>query len=175
MRCPKLIDWDMGTLFIGLTKNGDPLLAPLSDAAADRLRVVPKVSGSPYIFCGRKRGDHLKSLGNALARVVKRAGLENIRIHDLRRTVGSWLAQDGTSLYLIGNVLNHRDPKTTEGYAYFQTQQRRAALTGHADKVIALRDFPIRTGIQNRQNQRLVKGKYEEDREHEAAGRRRKR
>jgi integrase len=132
------IDWDMGTVFIGLTKNGDPLLAPLSDAARDRLNTIPRISGNPYIICGRKRGDHLKGLGNALARVVKRAGIENFRIHDLRRTVGSWLAQGGTSLYLIGNVLNHRDPKTTAGYAYFQTQQRREALSGHAAKVLAL-------------------------------------
>jgi hypothetical protein len=35
-------------------------------------------------------------------------------------------------------VLNHRDPKTTAGYAYFQTQQRREALTCHGDKVLAL-------------------------------------
>ncbi len=151
LRCNELlsakwsdIDWDMGTLYIGLTKNGDDLLAPLSEAAMDRLRIIPRVSGNPHIICGRKRGGHLKSLANALKRVVKRAGLENIRVHDLRRTVGSWLAQDGTSLYLIGNVLNHRDPKTTAGYAYFQTQQRRAALTGHADKVLALGGVHIR-------------------------------
>ena len=47
-----------------------------------------------------------------------------------------WLAQSGTSLHLIGDVLNHRDQSTTAGYAYFQTQQRRDALTGHADKVL---------------------------------------
>lgn len=41
-------------------------------------------------------------------------------------------------------MLNHRDPKTTEGYAHFQTQRRRAALTGHADKVIALGGSHIR-------------------------------
>ena len=132
------IDWDMGTLFIGLTKNGDPLLAPLSEAAITRLRAIPRIFGNPHVICGRKAGNHLKSLGNALTRTLKRAKLENIRIHDLRRTVGSWLAQGGTSLHLIGNVLNHRDPKTTAGYAYFQTQQRRDALTGHADKVLAL-------------------------------------
>jgi hypothetical protein len=76
--------------------------------------------------------------GQALKRVLKQAGQENIRVHDLRRTVGSWLAQDGRSLHLIGDVLNHRDPKTTAGDAYFQTQQRREALTCHGDKVLAL-------------------------------------
>lgn len=39
---------------------------------------------------------------------------------------------------MIGDVLNHRDPKTTAGYAYFQTQQRRDALTSHGDKVLAV-------------------------------------
>lgn len=131
------IDWDMGTLSIGLTKNGEPLLAPLSDAAIDRLKTIPRTAGNPYIICGQKFGRPLSGLGAALRRVLKRAGLENIRIHDLRRTVGSWLAQSGASLHLIGDVLNHKDPKTTAGYAYFMTQQRREALTGHASRVFA--------------------------------------
>jgi integrase len=132
------VDWEMGTLFIGLTKNGEPLLAPLSDAALARLKVIPRIAGNPYIICGHKPGDCFKNLGPALKRVRLRAGLENLRVHDLRRTVGSWLAQGGTSLHLIGDVLNHQDPSTTAGYAYFQTQHRREALSGHADKVLAL-------------------------------------
>jgi integrase len=131
------IDWDMGTLFIGLTKNGEPLLAPLTATALARLRIVPRISGNPYIICGRSDKGHLTSLTYQLGSVLKRAGLENIRVHDLRRTVGSWLAQGGSSLHLIGEVLNHRDQSTTAGYAYFQTQQRRDALTMHGDKVLS--------------------------------------
>lgn len=107
-------------------------------AAVVRLKLIPRITDNPYIICGLKRSTHLTGLGQALKRVLKRAALENIRVHDLRRTVGSWLAQDGCSLHLIGDVLNHRDPKTTAGYAYFQTQQRREALTGHGDKVLTL-------------------------------------
>jgi integrase len=51
LRCKELlkakwedIDWDMGTLFIGLTKNGEPLLAPISDAAMERLKIIPRAS-----------------------------------------------------------------------------------------------------------------------------------
>lgn len=97
-----------------------------------------------HIICGRDPGKHLSALGRSLKRVLKRAGLENIRIHDLRRTVGSWLAQDGKSLHLIGDVLNHRDPKTTAGYAYFQTQQRREALTNHGDRVLTFAPAELR-------------------------------
>ncbi len=132
------VDWDRGTLFIGLTKNGEPLLAPISDAAMGRLKMVPRIANNPYIVCGRDPGKPLSGLGVPLKRVLTRGRLENIRVHDLRRTVGSWLAQAGQSLHLIGDVLNHRDPKTTAGYAYFQTQHRREALTGHGAKVLSL-------------------------------------
>jgi hypothetical protein len=100
--------------------------------------MIPKIGNNPYIICGQKPGQRMRGLGAALRRLLKRARLENIRIHDLRRTVGSWLAQTGKSLHLIGDVLNHRDPKTTAGYAYFQTRQRRDALTGHGEQVLSL-------------------------------------
>jgi Phage integrase family len=90
------------------------------------------------------RGRPLTGLGEPLRRVLARAGLQNIRVHDIRRTVGSWLAQSGVSLHLIGDVLNHRDLRTTLGYAYFQTQQRREALNGHSGKVLSLAAAQLR-------------------------------
>ena len=100
--------------------------------------MIPRIAGNPYIICGQKPGKHLANLHAAFKRVKKRAAIENLRIHDLRRTVGSWLAQAGVSLHLIGDVLNHLDTSTTAGYAYFQTQDRRKALSDHADKVLQL-------------------------------------
>ena len=128
------VDWDFRTLFVGLTKNGEPVLAPLSDAAIDRLRHVPRFDNNPYIICGKKPGTHLFGLGHAWCRVRKAAHIEDVRLLDLRRTVGSWLVQHGESLHLVGQILNHKDTKTTAGYAYFQTQQR--ALTAHGQKIL---------------------------------------
>ncbi len=139
------IDWDAGTLFVGLTKNGEPLLAPLSDEALARLRRIPRLANNPYIICGKSQGEHFRELGPVLRRILKRAEIENLRVHDLRRTVGSWLAQGGTTLHLIGDVLNHLDPKTTAGYAYFQTQQRRDVLTQHANKLLSC--VPQQSGV----------------------------
>ena len=109
LRCNELlkakwkdIDWDNGTLFIGLTKNGDPLLSPLTDQALDQLRAIPRIEGNPHIICGGKAGQHLTAVREPLRRTLTRAGIENLRVHDLRRTVGSWLAQDGVSLHVIG-------------------------------------------------------------------------
>ena len=107
------VDWDFRTLFVGLTKSGEPVLAPLSDAAIERLRQVPRLDNNPYIICGKRPGTHLFGLGHAWCRVRKAAQMEDVRLHDLRRTVGSWLVQHGESLHLVGHILNHKDTKTT--------------------------------------------------------------
>jgi integrase len=135
------IDWKQRTLLIPKTKNGEALLAPLSHAAIARLKVVPQLQGNPYIICGRKAGQHLVNLTDAWSRIRTAAGLNDLRIHDLRRTVGSWLVRDGASLHLVGSVLNHKDQKTTAGYAYFQTKERHKALDKHGRNVV---DFATR-------------------------------
>src|ERR1017187_7717590 len=71
-------------------------------------------------------------------RVRAETGFKDLRIHDLRRTVGSWLVRDGASLHLVGAVLNHRDQTTTAGYAYFQTEDRHKALNRHGKKIVEI-------------------------------------
>jgi integrase len=131
------IDWQRRTLHIGKTKNGEALLAPLSHAAITRLKRIPKLQGNEHIICGQIPGQPLAYIDSAWHRILKRAALNDLRIHDLRRTVASWLVQDGASLHLVGSVLNHKDPKTTAGYAYFQTQERHRALDQHGANVLA--------------------------------------
>jgi Phage integrase family len=71
-------------------------------------------------------------------RIRAETGFHDLRIHDLRRTVGSWLARDGASLHLVGAVLNHKDQKTTAGYAYFQTKDRQRVLDRHGRKIVQI-------------------------------------
>jgi integrase len=58
-----------------------------------------------------------------------------IRLHDLRRTVGSWLATSGASLTLIGKVLNHSNASTTQIYARLAEDAARTALEEHGDRI----------------------------------------
>ena len=62
----------------------------------------------------------------------------DVHFHDLRRTLGSWLVQSGSSLPLIGRALNHADPSTTQIYARFALDPVRTALDGHANRLLAL-------------------------------------
>lgn len=132
------VDLKQRTFFIGQTKNGEALLTPLSRAAVARLKNIARIDGNPYIICGSVLGRPLVNLRSAWKRVRDAAGLQDVRIHDLRRTVGSWLVRDGASLHLVGAVLNHSDQKTTAGYAYFQTQDRQQALDRHGRNVTKL-------------------------------------
>jgi integrase len=63
-------------------------------------------------------------------------GIRDVRLHDLRRTVGSWLAQAGNSLHLIGKVLNHSNQSTTAVYARFQQDTVRDALEQHGQRIM---------------------------------------
>jgi integrase len=62
--------------------------------------------------------------------------IDDVRLHDLRRTVGSWLAQAGNSLHLIGRVLNHSNTSTTAVYARFGEDSVRAALEQHGARIM---------------------------------------
>jgi integrase len=65
-------------------------------------------------------------------------GIRDVRLHDLRRTVGSWLAQAGNSLHLIGRVLNHSNQSTTAIYARFGQDQVRQALEQHGERIMGI-------------------------------------
>ena len=125
-------------LYIGKTKNGEPVLTPLSRAAITRLKMIPLLKGNPYIICGAIPGKPLAYIDKMWRRVRKETGFKDLRIHDLRRTVGSWPVRDGASLHLVGAVLNHKDQKTTAGYAYFQTEDRHKALDRHGKKIVQI-------------------------------------
>jgi hypothetical protein len=98
--------------------------------------MIPKSADNSYIICGDIPGEPLVYLDAMWRRIRKRTGFHDLHIHDLRRTVGSWLVRDGASLHLVGAVLNHKDQKTTAGYAYFQTEDRQRALDRHGQALV---------------------------------------
>lgn len=61
-------------------------------------------------------------------RIRKTAGLEGLRIHDLRHSFASFAAADGVSLYVIGKALGHRQASTTERYAHLTDDPVLAAV-----------------------------------------------
>lgn len=132
------IDLERKELKLTDTKNGKPHYLPLSVAAIDVLNQVQRVDGNPYVIVGKNPGCHLVNIAKPWERIRKAAGLEDVRLHDLRRTVGSWLAQSGNSLHLIGKVLNHSNQSTTAIYARFGDGNVRDALEQHGQKITGM-------------------------------------
>lgn len=131
------VDFNRKELRLTDTKNGKTLYLPLSDAAIEVLHQIPRVDDNPYIIVGKKTGCHLVNIDKPWQRVRRAAGVEDVHIHDLRRTVGSWLAQAGNSLHLIGRVLNHSNTSTTAVYARFGQDSVKDALNRHGEQILA--------------------------------------
>jgi integrase len=125
------VDFERKELRLNDTKAGRVHYVPLSEAAIALLSRVPKLEDNPYIIPGNIKGKHMVNISKPWLRIRKAARLEDVRLHDLRRTVGSWLAQSGNSLHLIGKVLNHSNQSTTAVYARFAQDDVRNALEGH--------------------------------------------
>jgi integrase len=88
---------------------------------------------------GRTTGErgHLVSPRKAWLRVLERAGIENLRIHDLRRTAGSYMAIQGVSPAIIGRALGHRSPQATAVYARLTQDPVRQALENAQAALVA--------------------------------------
>ena len=98
------------------------------------------VHAAVYVFPGLGASGHLVEPKMAWGRVLKRAGIEKLRIHDLRRTVGSWLAGQGANAFTIQKALGHRSLASTAVYARLDLAPVRAALEGVAAAFAAAGD-----------------------------------
>ena len=116
------------------TKNGKPQEIPLEDQEVVILRQRKQDSTSEWVFPGEGRTGHLQEPKKGWARILKRAGITDLRIHDLRRSLGSFMADAGASQLMIGKALNHLDPTSTEIYARLSQD----ALRGYKRKAHAL-------------------------------------
>jgi integrase len=116
-------------------KNGDSQTVPLTPTAIEILeRRYADRDQDQWVFPsdrkGRKTGvvGHLASPKNAWKKLLERAKIEDLRIHDLRRTLGSYMAIQGVSTAIIGKGLGHRSPQATAIYARLTNDPVRLAM-----------------------------------------------
>ena len=111
------------------TKNSMPTVVVLPEPAVAILTVRREADPrGQWVFRSKVRDGPIADPRNAWERVRGRSGLKDLRMHDLRRSLGSWQAAMGTSLTIIGKSLGHRDHKATEVYARPQLDPVREAV-----------------------------------------------
>ena len=100
----------------------------LSAAALEILAGLPRLAGNPYVFPGGVEGKPRADLKKPWAAVAKAAGLEGVRIHDLRHSFASFGAGASMGLPIIGKLLGHSQPATTARYAHLDADPMRRAV-----------------------------------------------
>ncbi|MBU2843907.1 tyrosine-type recombinase/integrase [Acidithiobacillus thiooxidans] len=99
-------------------KAKDNITVPLSSAAIEVLQARAEATGAQgWVFPSTGKTGHLVEPKKGWARLLERAGIEDLRIHDLRRTLASFQIDAGVSLAVIGKGLGHHSQQTTAVYA----------------------------------------------------------
>ncbi len=110
------VDWDRKLIRLPDSKTNEPRTIHLSDAAIEVLKTLPRVG--KFIVAGAGGDEAYKNLSRAWMVAREYAGLGDVRLHDLRHSYASLAAGRGVSLQMIGKLLGHRVPATTQRYAH---------------------------------------------------------
>ncbi len=127
------IDWSQKSWRIPKTKSGKVRHIPLSSGAMKllehlRLKVRDGFLADQAIFANPKTGEPFVSFFFSWNNARIRAGLPDLRIHDLRHSFASYLVNAGRSLYEVQELLGHADIKTTSRYAHLSRERLVAAV-----------------------------------------------
>ncbi|MGD9637757.1 MAG: tyrosine-type recombinase/integrase [Alphaproteobacteria bacterium] len=113
------------------TKNGESLDVPLVEQAVELLkeRYQSIEKDKTWVFPSKASASgHFEEPKTAWKSILKKAELENLRIHDIRRTLGSYQAITGASLPIIGKSLGHKTANATQIYARLNQDPVRASM-----------------------------------------------
>ena len=124
------------------SKNKEPLLCVMAPQAVEILKSRQEENAamskpSEFVFPSHGKTGHLTEPKKAWRRILTRAGLSDLRIHDLRRTLGSWQAALGASLSIIGQSLGHKNIATTAIYARLDIDPVRESVNTAASAIMA--------------------------------------
>jgi integrase len=136
------VDFDWSCLRLPDSKTGAKVV-PIGKAALDLLKGISKSEGNPYVFTSNKEGTHLVGLYKVWDRVRELAGLEDVRLHDLRHSFASVGAASGDSLLMIGALLGHKDAKTTARYAHLSDNPIKQAADRIAGVIVGAMNNPL--------------------------------
>jgi integrase len=133
-------DIDLGaavwTIPAEIAKNKTSTPIPLTEPALVLLQVrLRNRAGEPWVFPSRVGDGHVIGLAKAWSRMLQRAGISGLRIHDIRRSVGTALARAGASPHVIATGLGHRSIASAKTYVRLAGEDARQAL---GDAVAAL-------------------------------------
>jgi integrase len=128
------VDFERGLLLLPDSKTGRKTIV-LNAPALAVLSEMPRISA--YVIVGDDPDSPRHDLNRPWRLVSKRAGLDGVRLHDLRHTHASVGAGAGLGLPIIGKLLGHSQPSTTQRYAHLDTDPLRRASEQIGSRIAA--------------------------------------
>ena len=130
------VDLAGGRAHLPDSKNGEKTIV-LPPAALAVLTSMPRVASNPHVIVGGKPGAALVNLKDPWRAIREAAGLDDVRIHDLRHSFASIGAAGGASLPILGALLGHSQPTTTARYAHLADDPLQAAAAAIGAQIAA--------------------------------------
>ena len=125
------IDWNLGTLHIPTTKNGHPRTIPLTQMAIDTLQSVTRDGDLVFPMTGN-------AVRLAWERLKKRAGVVDLRFHDLRHEAVSRFFEMGLSVPEVALISGHRDLRMLHRYTHLKAEK-----VGEKIRMLAAQNVPV--------------------------------
>jgi integrase len=125
------IDFEQKSWRIPKTKSGKVRHVPLSEGAFEVITKVKEkygIHGFTFIFANLDTGLPFINIFYSWNAARCRAGLDYLRIHDLRHSFASFLVNAGRSLYEVQELLGHADSRTTTRYAHLSRERLQEAV-----------------------------------------------
>jgi integrase len=120
------VDFERQCLRLPDSKTGAKVVY-LNAPALEVLATLPRISTNAHVFPGKREGRPLVGIDKVWFRVRAAAGLQDVRLHDLRHSFASMGVAGGLSLPIIGALLGHKHTATTGRYAHLSADPLRAA------------------------------------------------
>jgi integrase len=131
------IDFAGAAWRIPRTKGNKSQTIPLVGPALRILQSRRESVGSEWVFPSNiVAGQHVQEYRKPWGKLLERAGIENLRFHDVRRTLGSWLSKSGAAMPIIKAALGHADIATTQIYTRSEDAGVRNALEVTAQRML---------------------------------------
>lgn len=128
------VDFERGLMYLSDSKTGAKKVL-LSAPALDVMAELPRVGD--YVIAGNKPDQPRNDIKRPWQRITRHAGLENLRLHDLRHSYASVGAASGMGLGMVGKLLGHASPVTTARYSHFADDPLRRASDLIASSIAA--------------------------------------
>lgn len=131
------IDLAGATWRIPRTKGNKPQTVPLVGPAIKILELRHNTATSEWVFPSPEiAGAHVYEFRKPWARLLERASIEGLRLHDVRRSLGSWMTKAGVALPIVKAALGHADIATTQIYTRGEDATIRQAMEITAERML---------------------------------------